>query len=723
MGEGSEESVKKFDVVVAADRAWGIGRDGAMPWPRLRGDLQHFRRITSTATEGRWNAVIMGRKTWDSLGGKPLGGRRNLVVSRGAPIVPEGVGVAGSLDEALAAAADAETTFVIGGAEIYRIALEHLALRWIYLTRVDATYEADARVPDLDAGTFAIDAAWDGAEVREDAGVRYRFERLSAGKGPHQASLPGLGPPAPPSIIEAPTPEQTAIVDEIRSGTRHVLVEALAGTGKTSTILKSIERSTVRRVLLCAFGRANAAALRAKMPKAPSRCTRKASTLHSQGLAILHSYGWQPAVDDKEGGIHGDESENLVNDVADAIAKAVSAEELHGHALWFSHLPTAAVGNVKYMISNEVRRAARDLLIYWKDRCLGQEDVAAEDLEAFDDLSSEEDVDLVHTIAHYAYLGGARVDRPKIDQHDMIWLPLFLDLAPKWTYDLVIVDEGQDLSRPQFQLAIRLMAPGAKLVVVGDLRQSVYGWRGAVGDEVWAEMKAMGAVTLPLTVSFRCAHAVIELANVLVPDLRGWDRSPVGAIHTCTLARMIEGLPTTTIDSFVLSRNNAVLFDIALKLWSRGAIFSFSKGKELAVGLHALVNRLNTNDAESFRKSLDEWYEQALAKAEEKSAIGKIARIKQRRSTLLSLLTCTEPKGLHALLQRLTTERDRAVVKLATVHGAKGLEADRVYLMRETFARHQEKPPDPIPPEELNLEYVAITRARRELVWVDSEAR
>jgi DNA helicase II / ATP-dependent DNA helicase PcrA len=539
-------------------------------------------------------------------------------------------------------------------------------------------------------------------------------------RGP-QELLPGFAPPAPPTIIKVPSVEQTAIIDEIRSGTRHVLVEALAGTGKTSTILKSIEESAVKRILLCAFGYKNAEDLRAKMPKAPPKHTWKASTLHGQGLGVLRSYGWKPDPEDKEEGVHEDESEKLVNDIADTIAKIVSEDELRGRDLWFS-LPTAAVGNVKYAVSNEIRRAARDLLHHWKDRCLpGQEDVDNDELEAFDDIGSEKDADLAHTIARFACLAGARIDRPKIDYHDMIWLPLVLDLMPKWPYPLVIVDEGQDLSRPQFELAKRLMSPGAKIVVVGDLRQSIYGWRGAVGDEVWTEMKDMGAVTLPLTVSFRCARAVVAAANVLVEDLRAWDEAPAGAVHTCAFARMIEGLPKATIDSFVLSRNNAVLFDIALKLWSRNAIFSFSKGKELATGLHALVNQLNTNDAESFRKSLDEWYERTLAKAEEKHAISKITRTKQRRATLLALLTCAEPRGLHALLQRLTTERDNAVVKLATVHGAKGLEADRVYLMRETFARHQERPPDPIPQEELNLEYVAITRAKRALVWVDAD--
>ena len=73
-----------FDVVVAADQDWGIGKDNALPWPKLRGDLRHFKRITSTASEGRKNAIVMGRKTWESkeVGCAPLPNRVNVVVSR-----------------------------------------------------------------------------------------------------------------------------------------------------------------------------------------------------------------------------------------------------------------------------------------------------------------------------------------------------------------------------------------------------------------------------------------------------------------------------------------------------------------------------------------------------------------------------------------------------------------------------------------------------------------
>src|SRR3954471_16519075 len=116
-----------FDVVVAADREWGIGKANALPWPKLKGDLAHFKKITCEASEGKRNAIVMGRKTWESaeVGGRPLPRRLNIVITRRGITPPEGVLVVGSLDGALGAAGDAETTFVVGGAEIFREAFAH----------------------------------------------------------------------------------------------------------------------------------------------------------------------------------------------------------------------------------------------------------------------------------------------------------------------------------------------------------------------------------------------------------------------------------------------------------------------------------------------------------------------------------------------------------------------------------------------------------------------
>jgi dihydrofolate reductase len=171
-----------FDIVLAADLDWGIGKANALPWPKLRGDLQHFKRVTSTATEGRRNAIVMGRKTWESkeVAGKPLINRLNVVVSRGALVVPAGVVVARSVDDALTTGG-VETIFVVGGAGLIREVIERTDLRYVYLTRIEQQFDCDVRIPDLDERGFVRDP-WDGERVTEEYDVRYRIERLKRGQ-------------------------------------------------------------------------------------------------------------------------------------------------------------------------------------------------------------------------------------------------------------------------------------------------------------------------------------------------------------------------------------------------------------------------------------------------------------------------------------------------------------------------------------------------------------
>ena len=129
----------RLSLIVAYDRSRGIGQDGRLPW-RLPEDLAHFKR----ATMG-W-PIVMGRKTWDSLG-RALPGRRNLVVTRNPALRAAGAEVFGSLDAALAACADSAELFVIGGGELYAQALP-LADR-VLATEIDAEFAADTRFPPL----------------------------------------------------------------------------------------------------------------------------------------------------------------------------------------------------------------------------------------------------------------------------------------------------------------------------------------------------------------------------------------------------------------------------------------------------------------------------------------------------------------------------------------------------------------------------------------------
>lgn len=126
-------------IVVATDERGAIGRDGGLPW-RLPDDLKRFKALTMG------KPIVMGRKTWDSIG-KPLPGRHNIVITRQAGFALPGVTVVASMDEALDAAGDVPEVCIIGGAEIYRLALPCTDL--IHLTRVHSTVDADTHFPEI----------------------------------------------------------------------------------------------------------------------------------------------------------------------------------------------------------------------------------------------------------------------------------------------------------------------------------------------------------------------------------------------------------------------------------------------------------------------------------------------------------------------------------------------------------------------------------------------
>ena len=134
----------RLHLIVARARNGVIGNRGAMPW-HLPEDLAHFKRTTLG------HCVVMGRKTWDSIG-RPLPGRRNIVVTRNPQWQAAGVEAASSLDAALALC-DTGDVFVIGGAELYAEALRrHVAS--IHLTEIDADFDGDARFAPLEAGRW-----------------------------------------------------------------------------------------------------------------------------------------------------------------------------------------------------------------------------------------------------------------------------------------------------------------------------------------------------------------------------------------------------------------------------------------------------------------------------------------------------------------------------------------------------------------------------------------
>lgn len=152
-----------MNAIVAVDENWGIGRGGDQLC-YISADLKHFKALTTA------HPVILGRKTLATFpGGRPLPGRRNLILSRDPAFTIVGAEVYHDLESLLAAAS--VDSFVIGGGSVYRALLPYCET--VYVTKIMSTFEADTFFPDLDA-----DPAWQVAEREEpleENGLRFQY--------------------------------------------------------------------------------------------------------------------------------------------------------------------------------------------------------------------------------------------------------------------------------------------------------------------------------------------------------------------------------------------------------------------------------------------------------------------------------------------------------------------------------------------------------------------
>lgn len=148
----------RLTLIVARARNGVIGKDNAMPW-KIPGEQAYFKRVTMG------HPIIMGRRTWESIG-RPLPGRRSIVVTRNSDYAAPGAEVVASLDAALALCSEAAEAFVIGGAELYRAALPHADR--LLITEIDHDYDGDTYWPSLD------DAQWREAGREHHAPVPER---------------------------------------------------------------------------------------------------------------------------------------------------------------------------------------------------------------------------------------------------------------------------------------------------------------------------------------------------------------------------------------------------------------------------------------------------------------------------------------------------------------------------------------------------------------------
>lgn len=527
------------------------------------------------------------------------------------------------------------------------------------------------------------------------------------------------------------TDEQQAIRHEIQHGTEHVLIDALAGCAKTTTLLNGLSVIPQRSILFAAFNRNIADEAARRIPKMRPGWIVVVQTFHALGREILKRHFPRLVIDRKA-------TEDLINEACltvwpdapyEARSSAMRIVRFTKESL--EPIPAAADGGCSWPVDRLVAVGLAQQLI--SHRLKGER------------------IERSGRIAHRAIEISADVQRRQsVDFCDLTWLPSVLELAPASRYQAIMLDELQDISIPQAHLISRVSLPNTRVIAAGDARQQLYSWRGSMGADAFERYMPKSGKRFPLTMTWRCSTRVVQAAQQLVPELHAQPNAEEGSVSSCTLGelplRVAQGLTPNGVHTFILSRTNRALLNCALFLWRSGTKFMLNAGSDLLEPLFQVIDHeLDGRSATAFRQSLDAWHKREIDKADRAGATTMRERVDEQRAMLLSALLYAPPSQIRRLLSSIL-QPNKSGVLLSTVHKVKGLEADRVFLLRQTFARQEQlwlaeriqdddpgfgdadeaalhQATRPLHPEELNIEYVAITRARSHLVWVDIQSK
>ena len=271
-----------------------------------------------------------------------------------------------------------------------------------------------------------------------------------------------------------------------------------------------------------------------------------------------------------------------------------------------------------------------------------------------------------------------------------------------------MVDEAQDMSKPQLDLAERVMRHDGRMVFVGDDKQAIYGFRGADSGALDRIINQLNAKELGLKVTFRCPRSVVAEVNQLVPDLYAHpDAKPGAVLRVPTVEQPQPG-------AFVLSRTNAPLVGVCLDLLRQGQP-AIVKGKDIGKGLQKLIKKHYHRDVDTFLARIDGWLtseEHRAAKFPASAKNERLARIYDQAATLAALADdAPSTEIVRDRVDKLFADdaQSRAVI-CSTVHKAKGLESPEVWVLQNTWSRPGR--------EEDNLRYVAMTRSKDRLLLV-----
>lgn len=459
---------------------------------------------------------------------------------------------------------------------------------------------------------------------------------------------------------------QEAIFDWVKNASGSLVVEAVAGSGKSTTIIKAMEFAK-GKVCSLAFNKAIADEMKSKVPRGVKVCT-----MHSLGLASTTSAFGSVDIDSKK---------------LDRILKKLD----------FTFQEQVYARRIIPLLKNSLIDPKQTKLV--------------EGL--IDEFNIEVPIENCDEYKVLAYLPEIMEKNNQmvniIDFDDMIYLPVVLGLGFQ-KFDWVFVDEAQDLNPTQMKMLEQIEAK--HYVCVGDRRQAIYRFRGAVSDCLDKLKERFKADELPLSICYRCPTSHIKLAQQIVPQIEAREGAGEGLIQEISSSKMGELIQD---GDMALCRMNAPLVGQALNALKEGKR-AFVKGKDMGRLLVTLVKKIRADTLERFMERADILMQKEIAEAEVKERDTEV--IKDKFACLAYFVAASKSvQEITDQINALFADNEGKGIEFSTVHRAKGLEADRVFILvpsklGQAWGDQEQQV------QEQNIKYVALTRAKKELYFV-----
>ena len=469
------------------------------------------------------------------------------------------------------------------------------------------------------------------------------------------------------------TDEQIKIWNDMEHKDHHMMVYAGAGTGKTYTIVEGANLVGGKKGFLC-FNKGIQTELDGKLP---ADCN--AMTFHSLGLSSIKMRNRACKVDFKK-------NYNIIKTLLGAKYKSAPA-------------------------LNKLISLLKSSMADWEDRKMINKIIDKYNIE-FDGLIDEKEaIEFLPTIKELC------MDISCADFDDMIWLPVVMDLPVKH-YDVLFVDEAQDFNEVQRQLILKA-CNGGRMIVVGDPKQAIYGFRGADSSSMQIFQDKLSESSrevkvYPLSITWRCPKTVVTEANRFFKDYSCRSDAIDGEVN-----RNVPFNPV--VGDLVLCRVNAPLVGECFALITQG-IPAYVLGRDIGYSLNLLVGKVTADTSmrvETFLPLLKQYVENLSITLKRADKEKQIQTLTDKHKCIVHLTgKTTTVKGILDNIKTIFGDGKKKGVIFSTVHKAKGLEADNIWILKPELMPHPMATSTSDKAQERNLCYVAITRAKKTLNYV-----